>query len=234
MKMLIPRALYDLYTEEALYNALRARIPELPAFVEGSYYMTEEAKAAVKALGPHGQAEKVYEAFEEVHEGVRVSLPAQNLLLSEDFRYNLSDLLELWLAGYEVFDALAHKLAPWLEAAGFELGCADYLTPYKTQLEWVESIDPEHLSLLTGIYFEKRRENAARLGIADEGNLRDYIGEMRNDVFGVVYGASCPAHRNARRMFSKRLYHNYDAAVFVHTVTRQVLRANGGKAPIYW
>lgn len=232
MKLSSP--LFILYDEEMVYNALRERIP-LPKYVKGSYYVTEECAAAVAAMDLREQGDTVYDAFYQVHEEVRKSLPAQRMLLDEVSRYGSNVFLELPLAGYEVFGVLAHLAAPILQVAGFELDKTFSISGFTKQVGEIEVIDLQHMPLLTNVYLEKRREFIERHDIADESDLRDYIAEMSHDVFGVIYGAQncAPEHQQVRYQIANRMYHDgEESIVYTYGVTRCALRANGGGAPI--
>lgn len=232
MKLSSP--LFRLYKEEAVYNALRERIP-LPRYTEVSYYVTEKCAATVAAMDLREQASVVYDAFYQVHEEVRKSMPAQSLLLDEVSRYSSNAFLELPLAGYEVFGVLAHMAAPILQVAGFELDKTFSISGYASQVRTIELIDLEHLPLLTNIYLEKRREFIERYNIADESDLRDYVAEISHDVLGVIYGAqNCtPEHQRVRRQIAKQMYHDgEESIVYAYGVARCTIRANGGGTPI--
>ena len=106
------------------------------------------------------------------------------------------------------------------------------LDGYSAQMNYMEEINFSHSQFLSNVFIVNRRRFVEDAGIAGKGDLYRYITNTQNDVLGIIYCKKTISSQKVLAEVSNKMYHDANGVPF--RLARQIIRENGGTAPVEW
>lgn len=246
--------------EELLYNATKRILRErhgieIPAYVEGSYFFDETCCAQIKALPLEAQGNAMFDAIAEAHDQWRTSLSVAEAILHWDNYERLNIFARIELAGPEIYILWAQMFFKMFAFAGFAFEQAYQEVGYTKQLAWIAEKQRRIDSGLLDSAFVIRRRRFVEQTIADgqdfadKGDILKYVMSEKNDVLALyALIQRCPAAMSVAKRIKEALYEGYrnlalaycprpemgETTNITFPLTREIIDAGGGVAPIEW
>lgn len=238
----IPRVLIDTMNEKIVYDALGKveKIDDYPTYVRGGRCRyPEEVVQQIRRYPASVQEDIVEEALMEAHNYWRSKPQVIKLIGNEDCSNCLNAFTRLELAGPEVFLIWARTFERLFGSIGFDFDQvqSSYHEPnreeFQSQLAWVGDVDCLIPVVFKDIFVRARRRFVENTGLVGKRDLYEYVMLPEHDVLGV-----CELMRNGERSAPAvhahaLLYNDWEGNV-AFRLTRQIILANGGGAPIDW
>ena len=233
----VPKVLTETMTEEIVYNAFRdgGYIRNVPEYVAGSYYLPEACAEEFRRLGVNLSQDVFWNAIADAHEAWRARPEIMAMVLSEDCANCLNVFVRSELAGLEAFLVWARKLERYFRLAGFDFDQGFNKSGFSAQLAWVQEVHWDLPSVMAGIFLENRRRFAEQSGLVGQRDLYEYVTNTGNDVLGAcAWRCDEPRETCTTKVQIKSRLYTDDNDSLTFRLTRQILRANGDKAPVSW
>ena len=151
-------------------------------------------------------ADGIWCALEEAHNTWRTRPGFAELIGSEEYANSLNAAARLELAGPVVYNIWAKKAQDCLEELGLPLNETVMTTGFEKQMIEMEELDFDQPPLMNNIFVINRRRFVDGTRISGKGALFEYMMER----------------------------HPTTDINFLFRLTRQIILANGGGAPIEW
>lgn len=230
-----PGVLLATMRKEYVYNALRdsGYIKELPPYEEIENWEPKDHASEIATMPISLQGDIVWCAIEDAHNRWRKQEDVLGHFFSEECFNYLNVFTRLELAGPKVYNIWAYNFRRLFSQVGFSFNSTFEINGYEAQMSKMEEIFFGHSLLLSNAFVVNRRRFVEDSKIAGKGDLYNYVSEMGNDVLGIVYQKN--PHMGLDRVIRqicRELYHDDTSLPFC--LTRQIILANGGTAPIDW
>lgn len=231
MRDALPKAIIDSMHEKYIYEAMRREgtIKDLPAYVEGSYYLPESCVEQLKQLSQEEMDALIGRIISTAQYLYRTSPAALRLILDDRAEGHLNAFVRIELAGLEVYLVWARHLMRWLRSAGVVLdhGCSS--AGFKTQLSWLSDVDCMFPASMAMPWLQMRRKFVTSKELVGKRDLYEYIKLPENEIFG--FGSSSMGDEDPSLMLERR---NVCHAMYISTskdmvfdTLRDIVRSNG-------
>ena len=239
----IPRLLVDTMSEKIVHDALGevGVIDHFPTYVIGGRHKyPDEVVCQIERYPVNLQEDIVEEALVGAHDYWR-SLPrVLRLIESEECSNCLNAFARLELAGPEVFLIWSRIFERLFKSIGFSFNQAQLASDgssgkeFKSQLAWVDDIDCMVPAMFKDIFVRIRRRFVEGAGLIGKRDLYEYVMLPEYDVMGLCNAAKASSEGSAQAIHVRSLLYNDWERNIAFRLTRQIILANGGGAPIDW
>ena len=236
VRTVIPRSLQETMDERLVYEVMRGGKfgLDFPAYGEE---FSDKLREEIERIPLEIQRDIVWCVLADAHEKWRSQPEIIRMILNEECSNCLNAFLKLELAGPDVFMIWARKLKHLFEPVGFQFKSEMGLVGYDTQMSWMFEIDFTFSGMLREVYLTNRRRfvedtNMAGTSLLGKRDLYEYVTSTRHDVLN-----ACSWREDANQLLRGSVRHalySDDETSLAFRLTRQIILANGGGAPIDW
>lgn len=230
----VPEVLLTTMRKEYIYNALKKSgyVHGLPPYTEIGNWDPADCANEVAAIPISLQGDIAWCVIEEAHNHWRSQGAVLQHFFDEDCFNYLNVFARLELAGPKVYNIWAYSFQKLFSKAGFTFGSAFDMNGYDAQMSKMEELNFGHSLLLSNAFVANRRRFVEESKIVGKGDLYRYVSETSNDVLGIVYSEPHIGSKRIINQICRQLY--YEDTSLPFCLTRQIILANGGDAPIDW
>ena len=242
MRDVLPRVIVEAMAEKYAYEALRREgtIRGLPVYVEGSYYLPEACVEQFERLSQEELDALIGQTVSTAQYLFRTSPAALKLILDDRVQGHLNAFVRMELAGLEVYLVHARHLMRWLQVAGvaYDHGCCSDAS-FKTQLDWLHSVDGAFPTSMAMAFFSMRRDFVVSRKLVGKCDLYEYVRLPENAIFAFDQVADGENSSLAleRRNIHRAMYGSVSENM-VFDVTRDIIRSNSAShslaSPVDW
>ena len=239
----IPRILVETMNEKIVHDALGevGVIDHFPTYVIGGRYKyPDDVVRQIEHYPVSLQADIVEEALVGAHDYWRSLPQVLRLIGSEECSNCLNAFARLELAGPEVFLIWTKMFERLFKPMGFDFDLAQvtydslYRKEFKSQLAWVDDVNYMTPAMFKDIFVRIRRRFVEGAGLVGKRDLYEYVMLPEHDVMGLCNAVRNNNGGNPQVIHVRSLLYNDWEGNIAFRLTRQIILANGGGAPIDW